>query len=106
MFHKALVMSLADAHREWADAQGPKPSLYEALADAVIDAQSGKRLRPASILLTREDSNTEIHLSSPHAASELADESRQVGVDDLLGTGDFLELAVVGWPAHPLRFGM
>jgi hypothetical protein len=35
---------------------------------------------------------------------ELAVEHQRVGIDDLLGGEDFFELAVVGLPAHPLRF--
>jgi hypothetical protein len=31
--------------------------------------------------------------------------SQRVGVDDLLGGEDFFELAVVGSPVHPFRFG-
>src|SRR5208337_3716733 len=30
---------------------------------------------------------------------------QQMGVNDLFGGGDFLELAFVGRPAHPLRLG-
>jgi hypothetical protein len=43
--------------------------------------------------------------SSPQAGIELVEKGRQLGVDDLLGTGDFLKLTVVGWPAHPFWFG-
>jgi hypothetical protein len=43
--------------------------------------------------------------SSSRTALELLDEPQQMGVDDLLGGGDFLELPIVGRPAHPLRLG-
>src|SRR5271165_3092420 len=36
---------------------------------------------------------------------ELLDEPQQMRVDDFLRGEDFLELPVVGWPAHPLRLG-
>src|SRR5208337_2857090 len=38
-------------------------------------------------------------------AIEFPDERQQMSVYDLFGGGDFLELAFVGWPAHPLRLG-
>jgi hypothetical protein len=68
-------------------------------------AFSGTTIRRTS-LATRPDRSTRRgEVQRPKAAVELAGEGAQVGVDDLLGDSDFLELAVIGWPSHPLRFG-
>ena len=55
----------------------------------------------------RRRGNTSLRLSPvspPSQTRELLDEPQQMCVDDLFGGVDFLELPVVGRPAHPFRF--
>jgi hypothetical protein len=43
--------------------------------------------------------------SAPYSPIELGDEKAQVGVDNAFCGENLFELAVVGRPAHPFRFG-